>query len=265
MISFITWNIKTGGGSRLDAIQAVLRRERPDLLALQELRGFSHRIAGFAGSLGLTPHLARSVFGQPVAVLVRPPLRIERRVSITWRLHHAAAAVTVGGLPAGPLTLMSTHLNPFSPERRRREATWLSARFLPCSVSSLFVSSPGMVLVAGDLNGLSPRDDHDVAMAGLPPQYRRRHLALDGTVDTAALAAFERAGLHDLWLRAGVGDGRSVPTTLGGGAEFGAMRLDYVLGTPAVAGRVRELRVLRGGEYEYASDHYPLRALIDVD
>jgi endonuclease/exonuclease/phosphatase family metal-dependent hydrolase len=40
------------------------------------------------------------------------------------------------------------------------------------------------------------------------------------------------------------------------------MRLDYLLGTEAVAGRVRNLRVRRGGEAGYASDHYPLVAEI---
>jgi exodeoxyribonuclease III len=254
-LTLVTWNIKTGGsGGRLDAITALLARERPDLLALQELRGFERRIGGFADRLGMVPHLARSVFGQPVAVLVRPPLAVQRRVAVGWRLHHAAAAATVA-TTAGPLTLVSTHLNPFSPERRRREATWLAARF---------GSRRGMTLLAGDLNGLAPGADHGAALAGLPDLYRKRHLNRDGTVSTAALGAFERAGWADTWRTAGAGDGESVPTTRGGGHEFGPMRLDYVLGTPAVAGRVRELRVLRGEEAEYASDHYPLRAVLDL-
>ncbi|MEU4241342.1 endonuclease/exonuclease/phosphatase family protein [Actinoplanes sp. NPDC026619] len=243
-VRLLTWNIRTGGGKRLPAIEAVLRREQPDLVCLQELRGFDQgRIDRLARELGLQGHLARSVFGQPVAVLARG---ISRRRSVTSRLHHAAAAVTTGDL-----TLVSTHLNPFSPERRRREATWLAARFHAAS---------RLVLLAGDLNGLHPGEEH--TLAGLDPRYHRRHLAADGTVDTRGLAAFERGGLSDLW--PGTGDGHTVPTTQGGGAEFGAMRLDYVLGNPAAAGLVREMRVLRGGETEYASDHYPLLAELDL-
>ncbi|GAA2603381.1 endonuclease/exonuclease/phosphatase family protein [Paractinoplanes durhamensis] len=244
----LTWNIRTGGGDRLPAITEVLRQERPDLVALQELRGFDQaRLGRLAAELGLQGHLARSVFGQPVAVMAR---RITRRTSVTWRLHHAAAALTFGDL-----TLVSTHLNPFAPERRRREATWLAPRFHRAS---------RLALLAGDLNGLDPHTDHTAAISSLAPRYRRRHLAPDGTVDTRGLAAFERGGLADLWLRAGVGDGRSVPTTGCGGAEFGPMRLDYVLGNPAVAERVREVRVLRGGATENASDHYPLLAELDL-
>lgn len=247
-VRLITWNIRTGGGDRLPALRDVLRRHSPDLLCLQELRGFDQaRLDRLAASLGLVGHLARSVFGQPVAALARR--RPDRTRSVSWRLHHAAAALTVGDL-----TLVSTHLNPFSPERRRREATWLAARF--------HAVSP-MVLLAGDLNGLNPHEKHD--LSSLDPRYHRRHTGPGGTVDTRGLAAFESGGLRDLWRRAGAGDGRTVPTTGCGGGEFGAMRLDYVLGNPAVAERVRELRVLRGGETEYASDHYPLLADFDLD
>ena len=258
MLRVVTWNIREGGADRLGAIIAVLRRERPDLLALQELRGFTRhgglRMRGLANALGMVGHLAGSVFGQPVAVLVRPPLRSMESSAVTWRLHHAAAMVTVP-TTAGPLTMVGTHLNAISPYRRLREATWLAAQ---CR------SRAGLVLLAGDLNALAPGVDHTAAIARLDPRHRRRHLGPDGTPDTRAIAVFEQAGLRDLWRARGSGDGRTVPTTRGGGTEFGQMRLDYLLATPALAARVRQVRVVRGGETEYASDHYPLRAELDL-
>jgi exodeoxyribonuclease-3 len=69
---------------------------------------------------------------------------------------------------------------------------------------------------------------------------------------------FLAAGLEDLWTVAGAGDGRTAPTTAGGGHEFSGMRLDYVLGSAAVAGPAEDMRVVRGGAAEYASDHYPV-------
>jgi exodeoxyribonuclease-3 len=265
----MTWNIKTGGidhggidhggidhggidhgdADRLGAIEAVVDRARPDLLALQELRGFERRMPAFAGALGLVPQLARSVFGQPVAVLVRPPLEIVGRAAVTWRLHHAAAEVTVA-TDAGPLTVVSTHLNSFSAERRRREAVWLAARY----------ARRGLVILAGDLNSLSPGTV--LAPDALPPAYRRRHLEPDGTVNTLAMEAFARAGFADVWQAAG--DGWTVPTTRGGGHEFARTRLDYVLAVPPLVTHVREARVIRGDETEYASDHYPLLVELDL-
>ena len=252
----MTWNIKTGGvdrhgRERLAAIAAVVARSRPDVLALQELRGFERRMPVFAGAVGMVAHLARSVSGQPVAVLVRPPRRITRRSAVSWRLHHAAAEVTIA-TDAGPLTVVSTHLNPFSPERRRREAVWLAARY----------ARRGLVIVAGDLNSLAPGTV--LAPDALPAAYRRRHLDPDGTVNTLAMQAFDRAGFTDLWSAAGSGAGWTVPTTRGGGQEFARTRLDYVLAGPAVAAQVRDARVIRGDETEYASDHYPLCVEFDL-
>lgn len=260
MLRLMTWNIKAGGRDRdgtdrLGAIAEVIDRERPDILALQELRGFG---ADQAVAFGMDVHLARSVFGQPVAVLVRPPLRITRRAAVRWRLHHAAAVVTIG-TPAGPLTVVSTHLNPFSPERRRREARWLAARY----ASNRCTPKTRLVALAGDLNTLDPDTDHTERLARLAPAYRHRHLAADGTADTRAIAALT-GRFVDLWTRAGDGAGETAPTTAGGGAEFSGMRLDYVLASPPLAARASSARVVRGGAAEYASDHYPVVVEMDL-
>jgi exodeoxyribonuclease-3 len=257
-LKVLTWNIKTGGGKRLDAILALLDRERPDVLTLQELRDFERhdgrRMREVAGALGMAAHLARSAFGQPVAVLVRPPLRFARTRSVRWRLHHAAADAVVP-TDAGPLTVVSTHLNPFSPYRRMREARWLAARY---------ASRRGLVLLAGDLNALDPGTDHTAELERLGGLYRRRHLAADGTADTRAMAAFAAAGFVDLWPVAGSGDGSTAPTSEGGGSEFSGMRLDYLLGSPRLAAAARHARVIRGGEAEYSSDHYPVGVELEL-
>lgn len=257
-VRFLTWNVRTGGsGGRLDALVTLLRRERPDILALQELRGFSgRRMHQVAGALGMTPFLAPSVFGQAVAVLVRPPLRIVDWSGVRWRLHHAAAAVRVP-TTVGQLTVVSTHLNPVSPYRRMREARFLAARYRP---------GDRPVLLAGDLNALDPGTDHTQRLAALSEPYRRRHLAADGTADTRAIAAFTAAGFVDLWPVAGEGAGLTVPTSEGGGQEFSeaGMRLDYLMAGPSVAARAKGARVLRGAEAEYASDHYPLAVDLDL-
>ncbi|GAA0452709.1 endonuclease [Paractinoplanes deccanensis] len=244
----MTWNIKTGGGKRLPAIAAVINRERPDLLALQELRDFERNsgrtMRALADEVGMVPHLARSVFGQPVAVLVRPPLTIGARAAVTWQLHHAASIVRVGDL-----TVVSAHLNPFAPYRRMREAIWLAARY---------PALPGPALIAGDLNGLDPGTDHTATLAPQPGFLRRRHLAADGSADTRAVGAFLDAGFVDLWRVAGSGSPLTVPTTAGGGREFSRMRLDYVLASPSLAEGAHDMTVIRGDETEYASDHYPV-------
>ena len=258
-IDLLTWNIKTDGSrGRLDAIVELLARERPDIAALQELRNFhrhdGQRMREVAAALGMEAALAPSAFGQPVAVLVRPPLTIAGRSAVRWRLHHAAAAVTVP-TAAGPLTVVSTHLNPFSPYRRMREARWLAHRY----------RGP-LTVITGDLNALDPHTAHTERLARLPELYRRRHLGPDRRPDTRAIAAFTAAGFTDVWRTAGGTDGLTVPTTRGGGHEFSnaGMRLDYILARPEVASRATGARVLRGDEAEWASDHYPLAVELDL-
>jgi exodeoxyribonuclease-3 len=262
-VRVMTWNIKTGGvdrgrDSRLPAITAVVNRELPDILAMQELRDFDRsdgrRMREFADGVGMTAHLAVSVFGQPVAVLVRPPLRITGSRSVRFRLHHAAAVAHVP-TDLGQLTVVSTHLNPFSPYRRMREARWMAARY---------AAKKRPVLLAGDLNGLAPGRNHAAALARIDARYRRRHLGADGGVDTRAVESLLDAGLVDLWEKAGEGDDATVPTSAGGGEEFAGMRLDYVLASAPVADRAHSARVIRGGEAEYASDHYPVAVDLEL-
>ncbi|MCL7459984.1 endonuclease/exonuclease/phosphatase family protein [Micromonospora echinofusca] len=281
MLRAMTWNIRTGGrdrggADRRDLLVRVVAAERPDVLALQELRDFDDRpaaapapagglradgggvLADFAGRVGMRPHLARSCFGQPVAVLLRPPLRALAATRVRRPFHHAAQRVSVA-TTAGALTVLSVHLDPYSGLRRRVEAGWAAAALR---------RAPGRLgLLAGDLNTLDPVAEHTDRIARLPAAYRRRHLRRDGrTVETRAVARLLAAGLVDLYAAAGrTDDGLTAPTRHGGGAEFSGMRLDYLFGTAALAERVRDCRVLRGGETEYASDHYPVVADLDLD
>ncbi|MEU8421031.1 endonuclease/exonuclease/phosphatase family protein [Micromonospora sp. NPDC048835] len=266
MLRVMTWNIRTGGrdrggGDRLDQVVQVVDEQAPDVLALQELRGFERDglMATVAGRVGMTPHLARSCFGQPVAVLVRPPYRVVDAGPVRRPFHHAAARVVVA-TSAGPLTVLGTHLYPYSGGRRRMEVDWL--------VAAMRRNQGPLTIVTGDLNSLDPTVEHTERLAGMPTLYRRRHLRRSGdAVDTRAVARLLDAGLVDLWPSANAdapeAAGLTVPTELGG-AEFAGMRLDYLFGSLAVAQRVRDCRVVRGGVPATASDHYPLLATMDL-
>jgi len=246
-LTLMTYNIKNGGGGRLDAIARVIAGASPDIVAVQELRG-----EPALGSLtGLRPHIARSWRGQPVGLLTARRLRVLASGSVPRPFHHAAAWVRVA-TEAGPLTVVSAHLFPYWGRIRRTEARWLAD----------FVKNQDAVLL-GDFNSLDPFTDHSVQLATLSLRYRRRHLHRVGArVDTRAMALLARRGLVDVFRRCGAGQAWTVPTTRGGGAEFIELRLDYMLATPPVAGRFTGCRVVTGGEAESASDHYPLVARV---
>lgn len=260
----MTYNIKNGGRDgderhRLADIVEVIRTAAPDVLALQELRGFTRAAGtpGLAAALGLRAYLARSWFGQPVAVLVGPSAPVTAAGRVRRPFHHAAQQVTID-TAAGPLQVVGTHLHPYTGVRRLVEAAWLA--------SACRRNADGLALVMGDLNTLDPWTDHSAAVERLSPPSRSRHLrARSSAVDSRAIARLDRAGLVDLFRHAGQGEPQTAPTTEGGGAEFSGMRLDYIFGTPAVAARTRWCGVVRGGAAERASDHYPVLAELDLD
>jgi endonuclease/exonuclease/phosphatase family metal-dependent hydrolase len=260
VLRVMTWNIRTGGRDRrgadwLEQVIRVVTAQRPDVLSLQELHDFDRgdRLARLGDATGMRPYLARSGFGQPVAVLVRPPGRVTGVAPVCRPFHHAAQRVVVP-TGAGPLTVLSAHLDPYSGTRRLVEAGWLAGAVRRASGS--------MVVLTGDLNSLDPGTDHADRIERLSPAYRSRHLRRDGrTVDTRTIARLHRAGLVDLFRIAAPGDeGLTAPTTAGGGVEFSGMRVDYIFGTPPVAAVTHDCRVIRGGEAEHASDHYPVVA-----
>nr|WP_204036911.1 endonuclease/exonuclease/phosphatase family protein [Micromonospora qiuiae] len=250
MLRVMTWNIRTGGRDtggpdRRDRIAQVIAGQRPDVLALQELRDLD--VSAFAARLGMRPYLARSWFGQPVAVLVRPPWQVLSAAPVRRPLHHAAQRVVLA-TGAGALTVIATHLHPYSGTRRLVEAGWAAAALRP--------AHDNLALLAGDLNTLDPYADHAERVARLPAAYRRRHLRRDGrTVETRAVARLLAAGLVDLGATAG-----STAPTRHGGTEFSDMRLDYLLATPALAAHRTDVHVLRDPHTHHASDHYPLLA-----
>jgi exodeoxyribonuclease III len=247
----MTYNIKDGGRpDRLDAIVAVIAAHRPDLLALQELRGFDRAaLDRLATATGMAAYLARSWTGQPVAVLVREGGAVTATRRIRGPFHHAAAEVTVR-TDRGLLTVVGTHLCPHSARIRLAEARTLAR----------LVDPDRLMLLMGDLNSLDPETDHTERVRQLPARYRSRHVR-DGAVDTRPVATLAAAGLVDLF-RPG-GPEHSVPTRLGG-SEFPSARLDYILGTPPLVPLARRFRIVTDGGADTASDHYPVLTELDI-
>jgi endonuclease/exonuclease/phosphatase family metal-dependent hydrolase len=253
----MTYNILNGGEQRLPAIAEVITKRRPDLLALQELSRFDRdpgRLRGLADAIGMRPYLARSRsrFGQPVALFVRDPSAVLQYGRLPRPFHHAAVRLTVR-TERGPLTVIGTHLCPFSGTRRRFEAGWLARA----------VDPGGLALVMGDLNSLDPRTDHGERIAALGAKYRRRHLRRGGIVDTRAIGRLEQAGLVDLYRRVGAGRDHTTPTGYQG-AEFSRMRLDYIIASPPLADLARSCTVVDDPPADTASDHYPVVADLDL-
>ena len=163
----MTWNIRTGGRDRggpdrLDQVVRVVAEQAPDVLALQELRGFDRDglLAAVRGPGGDAPapgplllRAAGGGAGPPAAAgsLDAGPVRRP--------FHHAAHGSWWPPPPArSPCSAPTSTRTPGL--RRRVEAGWLVAAVR---------RAPGeLALLAGDLNSLDPSADHTDRLARLP-------------------------------------------------------------------------------------------------
>lgn len=260
-LRLMTYNVLTGGrdadggGARLGLIADTIRGVNPDLLVLNECNGFEQEgyrtLFRMEAELGMRGILAQAESGFHVAFFYRVGRVTEARL-LSREVHHAVLAATleVGGIT---LRVIGAHLCPFGGDARLLEVQHL-IRFLKGE----------NVIIAGDLNALSPHDIAGYQPARWLPRRRSRHVLAEsgGKLDTRAISALEEAELVDVLRRHG-GAEPTVLTRLVAGHEDYQARIDYVFASPGAAQRVKRAERVSGGQVEAASDHYPL--LVDLE
>lgn len=299
-VRVLTYNILHGGGSRLDAIAAVIRDSRADIVGLQEVLD-PQALTILGERLGMHTAFSLSRTKSSVGLLSRWPIRdIDTAGSEHIRKALLAATIAVPG--GASLRVYVTHLaaeyfEPLAGELRRyREISIVLGRMR----ASRIVGEPHLVL--GDFNTLAPGErlqasailrltlQVDAArsagapMPGLPGvaavvpgvllplRVILRRIAASDTLsrlfDFAVSAYVPRLVVRRV-LAAGYVDCYTAtrPTI----AERGrtcpihapAGRIDYIFASPALAARLRSCDILADAPnrpVSAASDHYPVVA-----
>lgn len=254
----ISYNILTGGrdglrADRLPLIAEVLRRENPDIVALQECNHFDadhHAIFHwFERELGMRGLLARATSGFHVALYVRDLAVVESCEVNQWCQHAMLqATVLVGGQP---MQVHSVHHNPFSGTARLNEAEWLGGWSRPETHQ----------LLLGDFNANSPLDAAELDASALPPRYRVRQTLRETkplTLDTRSISTLLEAEYVDLQAKLCKTWTPTVPTKLVGPGQRFPMRIDFAFASKSLAERATSCRVVNDALADQASDHYPL-------
>lgn len=201
---------------------------------------------GMRGFLALAPHT-----GQNTAVFTRSHIEPVSFASDGVHFHHAAALATVR-VPGFDrlVTFVSVHLCPVGVPMRLIEA----ANLVP------HADPDGLVLVAGDLNSISPHDP-EPEWGELSLHHRARYTTPDGTLaDRRVLEALSGAGYVDVAHTLGQNATPTVPGAAFPDAEFVPFRADYFLASKALAKSARSYAVIRESRADQASDHYPIVA-----
>jgi exodeoxyribonuclease-3 len=270
----VSWNILEGmflpqpGGetdrrapdeSRRRATVTLIDRLKPDILVLnealycEEAFGQVEKYADLFGFPHATSRLYDGSWGN--AILSRHPAADV--VALT--IHRAGVTQDRGMLavrlkfPEGEAWIATYHPHP---QRRPKKRLEDYAEFLPLL--------PGPLLFVGDMNAISPEDEPDPAV--LTKGFQRLRAKKDVAKREverfleAGRVLFEevmpRFGLHDAMPP---GERRhTIPTAMLSTDISGAMRIDHILANRGVW--IEKGWVVRDGEADVASDHYPVAA-----
>lgn len=246
----MTYNILDGGQERLPVLLEVIRAAAPDVLALQECRGFedAELLQRCEAELGMRALRAPSNSGNHVALLARGATWHEQRV-LREGMAHAAAIATLE-LRGETIAVAAVHLDAYDPLARCAEIE----RIIPDLPRGL----PAAVM--GDFNAVSPRDVGRMRPAQWPERYRTRHGVASDVIDTRALAALEAAGFVDLAASCASAPAFTRPTQLVADRDVPALRLDYLFATAQLAQRLVRVLVIDDVCTQRASDHLPVLA-----
>ncbi len=261
-LRLVTYNVWNGFTERPEPRReewlAWMANQRPDVVALEELNGYTpEKLAADASTWGHAYSVLLRTNGFPTGLTSRTPITEVQR--ILEGMHHGLMRGKVRGI-----YFFVIHFHPSRYDRRIEEA-----RRLLEEIDRLSEPNPRIVM-AGDFNGFSPADRaHYEADPALEPFFRKldeqdpdsKNLNA-GKLDYGGIAEILHAGYVDLEARfhpSTAPFSGSFPTELRRNEDLGTdRRIDYVFVSPNLVGIARSATIVRDRSTAKISDHYPL-------
>ena len=256
----MTYNILEGAnirfGDRTEMVLDLIERAGADIVGLCECTGFGEEHAArfkyFRQRLRMDGVMNKAPSGHHVALLYRRGLRTFSRTTLANTMYNGFARIAFESVELGPVTVVMTHLHPFSSWYRVTEVQQVLGR----------ARSSDEAIIMGDLNNLAPTDV-PLDLAAAAPQLVGRLSGPDGQIDTLPVQAMLTQGFVDLGAST---VGPTYPTSIERKQnEYGiTVRLDYILATPGLATRCLSIRAVDEPPAHDASDHLPVVADFDL-
>lgn len=248
----ISWNVLYGfnHGTRVTEGQEWLRKQQPDVVALQELNGFDEKkLAETALAWGHTHSAILKMDGFPVGLTSKTPIEVVSKIreGLWHGCLHARTADT---------DFLVIHLCPGILDTRRKEAEILAP------VVRDILGQKRRLFALGDFNDKSPLDiEFTNAQEILLTTAKPTNLK-DGKYSAEVVGAIMEAGLVDS--AAPLPANFSVPTRIKPHADTAVeqvkflQRIDLILTDPETAKAVRTVHVSQDEVLNGISDHYPV-------
>ncbi|MCW1883874.1 endonuclease/exonuclease/phosphatase family protein [Luteolibacter flavescens] len=248
----ISWNVLYGfnRGKKIEAGSEWIRKQQPDVVALQELNGFTEKSLAKAAASWGHPHSAiLKKDGFPVGITSKTPIEVvaKLRKGLWHGCLHARTADT---------DFMVIHLCPGVRETREKEMKLLAPR-----VSKLLGEKRRLFLL-GDFNDKSPADIAFTNSNKAIVERAKPGNLLDGKFDAGVVGGFLDAGLVDS--AKPLPSNFSTPTRMKPFADDPSeqyrylQRIDLVLTDAVTAAEVRTVHTSQDAVLDTVSDHYPV-------
>ncbi|MDN5213287.1 endonuclease/exonuclease/phosphatase family protein [Fulvivirgaceae bacterium BMA12] len=269
VISYNIWNGFDWGKdlTRRDQLVAWIASQKPDVVALQELCGYTkQKLLGDAKDWGHNYAEILKTSGYPVGITSSKPIAI--REKILEDLHHGALHCRTWDID-----FMVVHFSPFSYKKRREETEIVLEKL------SQVAKNRDKYIVLGDFNAVSPFDAdlyHGnesllTAMRASEKEHEHVRNLFQGQLEYGVLSTFLGFPLLDVTqiYTSGLEERLTSPTRIfnkqiENNRSPNAKRIDYILVSPYLQTTSINARVLNGRETFYLSDHYPVMAEFEL-
>ena len=221
------------GTERRKNIVAWLAEQKADVVALQEMNGFTEeKLRDLAAGWDHPYAIMLKESGYPTALTSKEPIVvIDRRLK---GIHHGVMVCRTGGID-----FVVVHLWPFKDEKQRLHEIEVALELYEKSRSE-----GREVVMLGDFNAVSPADVKHFSEAARTRLLRWNRELKDGRPDTSVIQSVVDAGLVDIY-------GKHRPQ----GKELPLPRIDFVFASPDLARLSRDGRWRTDPEALLDSDH----------
>ncbi len=263
VISYNIWNGFDWGKDleRKEKMVQWVKTQKPDILALQELCGYTHeQLLEDAKKWGHNYAEILKTSGYPVGITSKYPIEVKER--ILENMHHGALHCKVADID-----VMVIHFSPSDYKKRQVESKIIREKL------SALDENQEKYIVLGDFNSLSPFDG-DIYKAKLLNAERESDASngknrnlIDGELEYGVIGSLLGYPLIDISQRftSGWDERISFPTQVfeeekGEGRSDKSVRIDYILVSPYLASQCVNAKILNQEDTYYLSDHYPVMA-----
>ena len=255
IITYNVWYGFTKVPERKKTWIAWMNEQRPDIVSLQELNGYTdQKLAEDAKSYGHAYSALLKEEGFPTGITSRYPIEDIQRIKEGF--HHGLLRVRIQ-----QIYIYVIHLHPSNWETRKNEMNQIlqDIKELP---------SGSQVILAGDFNTFSPLDSVYYSHGRLEPFFNDRDLLYkernlnNGKLDYTVIQEVMDFGLIDLEASSRISSynfNGSFPTLVKKEGEHGDQRrLDYIFASRNLANKVTKANIFTTDTALILSDHLPV-------